>query len=161
MKLWNQCFRWAKLRKLWCRLCHTWSRICTVCGHTVEHVQFLEFWQCFWTTKSHTVEHVQFSEFWQWLCTTQSHTVEHVRFSEFWQCLCTTKSHSVEHVQFSQFWQCLRLVVHILYLVCYPLANEVMKGYSNATVCPSITSLIVTILESTSFNGFWPNLVHT
>ena len=60
---------------------------------------------------------------------------------EFWQCFCTTKSHSVEHVQFSQFWQCLRLVVHILYLVCYPLANEVTKGYSNATVLPSLTSL--------------------
>ena len=31
----------------------------------------------------------------------------------------------------------------------YPLANEVAKGYSNATVLPSVTSL-----ESTSFNGF-------
>jgi hypothetical protein len=30
---------------------------------------------------------------------------------------------------------------HITYLACYPLANEVVKGYSNATVRPSVTSL--------------------
>jgi hypothetical protein len=32
--------------------------------------------------------------------------------------------------------------VHLLsQLFCYPLANEVAKGYSNATVRPSVTSL--------------------
>ena len=36
----------------------------------------------------------------------------------------------------------------------YPLANEVAKGYSNATVCPSFRSILVNTLESTSFNGF-------
>jgi hypothetical protein len=55
----------------------------------------------------------------------------------------------------------------------YPLANEVAKGYSNATVCPSVRpsvrpsvlpsfrNILVNTLESTFFNGFWPNLVHT
>jgi hypothetical protein len=43
----------------------------------------------------------------------------------------------------------------------YPLANEVAKGYSNATIRPSFHSILVTTLESTSFNGFWPNLVQT
>jgi len=43
----------------------------------------------------------------------------------------------------------------------YPLANEVAKGYSNATVRPSFRNILVNTLESTSFNGFWPNLVHT
>ena len=43
--------------------------------------------------------------------------------------------------------------------ICYPLANEVARGYSNATVRLSITILVNT-LGSTSFNGFWPNLVH-
>ena len=46
--------------------------------------------------------------------------------------------------------------------VYYPLANEVAKGYSNATVrpsvCPSVRpsfcSILVNTLESTSFNGF-------
>jgi hypothetical protein len=46
----------------------------------------------------------------------------------------------------------------------YPLVNEVAKGYSNATVRPSVRpsfrNIIVNALESTSFNGFWPNLVH-
>ena len=42
---------------------------------------------------------------------------------------------------------------------CYPLANEVAKGYSNATVRPSVVRLsfrniLVNTLESTSFNGF-------
>jgi hypothetical protein len=46
-------------------------------------------------------------------------------------------------------------------MVNYPLANEVAKGYSNATVCPSFRNILVNTLESTSFNGFWPNLVHT
>jgi hypothetical protein len=53
--------------------------------------------------------------------------------------------------------------------VFYPLTNEVAKGYRNATVCPSFCpsfrpsfrNILVTTLESTSFNGFWPNLVHT
>ena len=40
----------------------------------------------------------------------------------------------------------------------YPLTNEVAKGYSNATVCPSFgpsfRSILVNTLESTSFNGF-------
>jgi hypothetical protein len=51
----------------------------------------------------------------------------------------------------------------------YPLTNEVAKGYSNATfhlsfllsVRPSFRNIFVNTLESTSFNGFWPNLVHT
>jgi hypothetical protein len=43
----------------------------------------------------------------------------------------------------------------------YPLANEVVKGYSNATVRLSFRNNLVNTLESTSFNGFWPNLVHT
>ena len=47
----------------------------------------------------------------------------------------------------------------------YPLANEVAMEYSNATVCssvrPSFRSILVKTLESTSFNGFGPNLVHT
>jgi len=47
------------------------------------------------------------------------------------------------------------------YLDCYPLANEVAKGYSNGTVRPSFRNILVNTLESTSFNGFWPNLVHT
>jgi len=44
-------------------------------------------------------------------------------------------------------------------VVCpyYPLANEVPKGYSNATV----RNILVNTLQSTSFNGFWPSLVHT
>jgi len=46
-------------------------------------------------------------------------------------------------------------------VVYYPLANEVAKGYSNATVRPSFRTILVNTLESTSFNGFWPNLVHT
>ena len=36
----------------------------------------------------------------------------------------------------------------------YPLANEVAKGYSNATVRPSFCNILVNTLESTSFNGF-------
>ena len=36
----------------------------------------------------------------------------------------------------------------------YPLANEVAKGYSNATVRPSFRNILVNTLESTSFNGF-------
>ena len=48
----------------------------------------------------------------------------------------------------------------------YPLANEVVKGYSNATVRPSVRpfvrpfvrpsfrNILVNTLESTSFNGF-------
>jgi len=45
----------------------------------------------------------------------------------------------------------------------YPLVNKVAKGYtcSNATVRPSFHNILVNTLESTSFNGFWPNLVHT
>jgi hypothetical protein len=37
---------------------------------------------------------------------------------------------------------------------CYPLANEVAKGYSNASVRPSFSNILVNTLESTSFNGF-------
>ena len=49
---------------------------------------------------------------------------------------------------------------------CYPLANEVAKGYSNATVHPSFRrpsfcNILVNTLESTSYNGFSPNLAHT
>ena len=36
----------------------------------------------------------------------------------------------------------------------YPLANEVAKGYSNATIIPSFRNTFVNTLESTSFNGF-------
>ena len=43
----------------------------------------------------------------------------------------------------------------------YPIDNEVAKGYSNATVRPSFRNILVNTLESTSFNGFWPNLVYT
>ena len=40
-------------------------------------------------------------------------------------------------------------------LACYyPLANEVAKGYSNATARPSFHNILVNTLESTSFNGF-------
>ena len=38
--------------------------------------------------------------------------------------------------------------------IYYPLANEVAKGYSNATVRPSFRNILVNTLESTSFNGF-------
>jgi hypothetical protein len=55
----------------------------------------------------------------------------------------------------------------------YPLANEVAMGYSNATIRHSVRlsvrpsfrrsfpNILVNTLESTSFNGFWPHLVHT
>ena len=40
----------------------------------------------------------------------------------------------------------------------YPLANDVAKGYSNATIRPSVLpsfhNILVNTLESTSFNGF-------
>ena len=36
----------------------------------------------------------------------------------------------------------------------YPLANELAKGYSNATFHPFFCSILVNTLESTSFNGF-------
>ena len=39
-------------------------------------------------------------------------------------------------------------------LLCYPLANEVVKGYINATVRPSFRNILVNTVESTSFNGF-------
>jgi hypothetical protein len=39
-------------------------------------------------------------------------------------------------------------------LIYYPLANEVAKGYSNASVRPSFRNILVNTLESTSFNGF-------
>ena len=38
--------------------------------------------------------------------------------------------------------------------VYYPLANEVAKGYSKATVRPYFRNILVNTLESTSFNGF-------
>ena len=38
--------------------------------------------------------------------------------------------------------------------IYYLLANEVAKGYSNATVRPSFRNILVNTLESTSFNGF-------
>ena len=63
---------------------------------------------------------------------------------------------------------CLDLLI-CCYSICiesgkkcyYPLANEVAKGYRNATDRPSFHNILVNTLESTSFNGFWPNLVHT
>ena len=50
----------------------------------------------------------------------------------------------------------------------YPLSNEVAKGYSNATVIPSFLlsvrpsfhNILVNTLESTSFHGFRPILIH-
>jgi hypothetical protein len=59
----------------------------------------------------------------------------------------------------------LCIVVFLLLLVCcpvYPLASEVVKGYSNATVRPSVIpslrpsfrNILVNTLESASFNGF-------
>ena len=46
----------------------------------------------------------------------------------------------------------------VICFFCYPLANEVANGYSNATVRPSILpsfrNILVNTLESTSFNGF-------
>ena len=48
--------------------------------------------------------------------------------------------------------------VDSLKLFYYPLANEVAKGYSNATVRPSVRpsfrNILVNTLGSTSFNGF-------
>jgi hypothetical protein len=44
--------------------------------------------------------------------------------------------------------------------VNYPLDNEVAKGYSNATVRPSVRRhILLNTLGSTSFNGFLPSLV--
>jgi hypothetical protein len=99
-----------------------------------------------------------------------------------------------------------RNIFNCLLLLYYPLANEVAKGYSNATVRPSfrpshpcehsrinilqwiltklgtyvvlkkiwnpidfqghrvkflLHNILVNTLESTSFNGFWLNLVYT
>ena len=45
-------------------------------------------------------------------------------------------------------------VIGCLLYLFYPLANEVAKGYSNATVRPSFHNILVNTLESTSFNGF-------
>jgi hypothetical protein len=42
----------------------------------------------------------------------------------------------------------------LLFRPYYPLANEVAKGYSNATVRRSFRNILVNTLESTSFNGF-------
>ena len=42
----------------------------------------------------------------------------------------------------------------VVFLFCYPLTNEVAKGYSNATFRPSFRNILVNTLESTSFNGF-------
>jgi hypothetical protein len=41
----------------------------------------------------------------------------------------------------------------VIYAI-YSLANEVAKGYSNTTVRPSLSNILVNTLESTSFNGF-------
>ena len=55
---------------------------------------------------------------------------------------------------------CLCICMHIFmtYSCYYPLANEVAKGYSNATVRPSFRpsfhNILVNTLGSTSFNGF-------
>jgi hypothetical protein len=42
--------------------------------------------------------------------------------------------------------------------IFYPLANEIVKGYSNATVRPAVRpsfrNILVNTLETTSFNGF-------
>jgi hypothetical protein len=55
-------------------------------------------------------------------------------------------------------------VAFLKQIVFYHLANEVAKGYSNATVHPSFLpffrNIFLNAIESTSFNGFWPNLVH-
>jgi hypothetical protein len=39
-------------------------------------------------------------------------------------------------------------------ITVYALANEVAKGYSNATVRPSLRNILVNTLESTSFMDF-------
>jgi len=56
-------------------------------------------------------------------------------------------------------WQCHRNKNIIFgklkwFIFFYPLANEVAKGYSNASFRPSFRNILVNTLESTSFNGF-------
>ena len=50
------------------------------------------------------------------------------------------------------------LIIVFVHIICYPLANEVAMGYSNAIVrpsfCLSVRNIFVNTLESTSFNGF-------
>ena len=48
----------------------------------------------------------------------------------------------------------MKLASELLIKFNYPLANEVSKGYSNATVRLSFRNILVNTLESTSFNGF-------
>ena len=49
-------------------------------------------------------------------------------------------------------------IYYSISFIYYPLANEVAKGYSNATVRPSVRPsvrhILVNTLGSTSFNGF-------
>jgi hypothetical protein len=68
---------------------------------------------------------------------------------------------SLVKIHYSCFVLCIIVgdLIFVDFIFYYPLANEVAKGYSNASVCPSVTSLWP--LESSPFNGFWPNLVHT
>ena len=51
----------------------------------------------------------------------------------------------------------LMILVKLMTITFYPLANEGVKGYSNATVRPSFrpsVTILVNTLGSTSFNGF-------
>jgi hypothetical protein len=61
---------------------------------------------------------------------------------ELWEPNCKSSSLPVRKYQKGQSWD------------NYPLANEVAKGYSKATIRPSFCNILVNTLESTSFNGF-------
>ena len=80
--------------------------------------------------------------------------------------------HCTLYLQFSLVLYASQLNFYLLHVLCpcnYPLANKVAKGYKNATVRPSFRpsfhpsfrNILVNTIESTSFNGFWPNLVDT
>jgi hypothetical protein len=49
-----------------------------------------------------------------------------------------------------------------LFFIIVPSPTKLRRDIpgSNATVRPSFRNILVNTLESTSFNGFWPNLVH-
>ena len=52
----------------------------------------------------------------------------------------------------------LQKIILLTIIMYYPLANEIAKGYSIATVrpsfLPSFRNILVNTLESTSLNGF-------
>ena len=78
-----------------------------------------------------------------------------------WPLFLCSSCYSISSFLCSVLWTIVCLFVLLRFTYYYPLANEVAKGYSNATVRPSFRNILVNTLESTSFNGFWPNLVHT